>query len=527
MQHEEAGTIVTIEKDKRLSESKLWQMQKDYYATAGINAWVNQIPFEVTCNPFIANSYAHVAVAFIRDYLHRQPDAIQHPFYFFELGTGSGKFSFYMLKSLFELFHLAGMNDITIKYIMSDLTDQNIQYYKTHPGLKPYIEKNIIDFATVDLESGKPIDMHIARTALSNNLLKNPLICFANYVFDTTSHDAFNIHNKQIKPLHITITSPQENIVQDKILSADKLNITFNASDAAMNYPDATIHHLLEDYRHHIDYSNILIPVGAIKAISQLKQLANNQLMLISTDKGNSSIESLEHLGPPGITFHAATCFSLMVNYHALSNYFILNGGDAFLETSRDRTLETAVFFAGFKLTDLPETRLAVAHYIDETSPCDYYKIDKQIRDTYQSCDLDTLATHLSLSHWNPSIYSIISSRIEALIPNDDGEAVSFLSKNMAKLAANYYHMPTSDPTPFQVGLYFHLLKKYDDAIHYYHDALQYDQSLFYIHFNLGLCYHAKQDKQQALTHFNTALGIDPASVETKNMITLIREDAP
>lgn len=524
MQHEDTNTMVTIEKNKRLSESSLWQMQKDYYTSAGINAWVDQIPFEVTCNPFIANSYAHIAVAFIRDYLHQHPDAAQHPFYFIELGTGSGKFSFYALKSILELLNLAGMNEIKIKYIMSDFTEHNIQYYKAHPGLKPYIDKNIIDFALFELESDKPITLQLAKTVLTNKIVKNPIIAFANYVFDTTSHDAFYIHDKQVQPLLVNITSPQDNINDGKIKEMDKLNISFLATDDQAAYPDKIINLLLEDYRNTITHSNILIPVGALKAITHLRKVANNQMMLISTDKGNSSIDSLENLGPPGITFHASTCFSLMVNYHALANYFKLLHGDAFLETSRDKTLETAVCFSGFKLAELPETHIAIEHYIDETSPCDYYKIDKHIRETFENCDLDTLTTHLSLSHWNPTIYSIISSRIESLIPGYEGDALGFLSKNMPKLAANYYYMPKSDSTLFQVGLYFHLLKQYDEAIHYYTSALAYDKSLFYIHYNLGLCYHAKQDQQQALTHLESALKMDPDSIETKNLIASIRE---
>lgn len=522
--NDDGGDDTIIESNKRLSASYLWKMQKEYYTSAGIHAWVDQIPFEVTCNPFIANSYAHIAVAFIRDYLHHQPNAVNHPFYFIELGTGSGKFSFYAIKSIQELLHLAGMHDVKIKYIMSDFTDQNFIYYKQHPSLKPYIENGSLDFATFELESNKPIQLHLAKAMLTSAQLVNPLIVFANYVFDTTSHDAFNIHNKQIKPLHVTIKSLQNNLSQHNVHAAENLTITFDAVDADIDYPDPIIHQLLEYYRQHISHSNILIPTGAFKAISYLKDLANNQLMLISTDKGNSSIESLENLGPPGITFHASTCFSLMVNYHALANYFKLAGGDAFLETSRDRTLETAVCFSGFTLSTLPETSLAVEHYIDETSPCDYYKIDKHIRETFENCDLDTLAAHLSLSHWNPTIYAIISSRIESFIPDYDGEALSFLSKNMHKLAANYYYMPKSDIILFQIGLFFHLLKQYDQAIHYYKDALPYGISLFYIHYNLGLCYHAMHDEKQALSHFNTALNINPDSIETKNIIASIQE---
>lgn len=64
------------------------------------------VPHFITCNAFIGRSYAHVLNGFLRDCVRGRNgmtlDPTQ-PFYVIELGTGSGKFSFFMLKALLEM----------------------------------------------------------------------------------------------------------------------------------------------------------------------------------------------------------------------------------------------------------------------------------------------------------------------------------------------------------------------------------------------------------------------------------------
>ncbi len=49
--------------------------------------------------------------------------------------------------------------------------------------------------------------------------------------------------------------------------------------------------------------------------------------------KEHSTVESLDRLGHPSISFHGS--FSMMVNFDAIGRYFKNSGGDSFLQTSR------------------------------------------------------------------------------------------------------------------------------------------------------------------------------------------------
>ena len=60
---------VVIESKKRFSECCLWALQRKYFETAGIDAWVSSVPYYVTSNPYIAKCYANTALGFIQDWL--------------------------------------------------------------------------------------------------------------------------------------------------------------------------------------------------------------------------------------------------------------------------------------------------------------------------------------------------------------------------------------------------------------------------------------------------------------------------
>ena len=91
---------VILQQDMPLSKSWLWDMQHEFFEREGINAWVNQVPFYITSNPYIANSYANIIIRFMQDRVKRGSYNPLEPFYIIELGAGSGKFSFYIIKRL-------------------------------------------------------------------------------------------------------------------------------------------------------------------------------------------------------------------------------------------------------------------------------------------------------------------------------------------------------------------------------------------------------------------------------------------
>jgi tetratricopeptide (TPR) repeat protein len=511
-----------IEQHKKFSESCLWRMQRDYFDQAGIHAWVNQVPFYITSNPFIANSYAKLVLHFIRDWINKYPNAKNHPFYILELGTGSGKFSFLALKALHELRQLLGMEDISICYIMSDFTKNNIQYYESHAALAPYLEKGLVDFAIYDMETESAITLLKRNICLTADVLVNPLTVFANYIFDTISHDAFSVENGKLYELLLSLATPEDNMKDSHPISMDQISVDYVMREIKQPYyGDPQLDSMLEEYKNTLTSTSFLLPIGSIRAINLLKKLANDKLFLISSDKGYNTLKSLDNLHHPSLSFHGS--FSMMVNFHALSRYFKDNGGDYFLQTPR-KGIKTSAFCSGLNFADMPATSLAMQECIEGFSPADYFTLHRRMNDSFNECNLETIAAHLNLSNWDPHIYLKLTNRINSLLEEADKDTVSFIAQNMDKIAANYYYMPKAECVLFEIAVFFHTLKNYAEAIYYYQQAHVFVGEQFSLFYNLGLCQHSINENALALENFKTALTINSDSKDTQEWIAYIKK---
>jgi SAM-dependent MidA family methyltransferase len=514
---------IVIEQHKKFSESCLWKMQRDYFDQEGINAWVNQVPFYITSNPYIANCYAHVVMGFIRDTIQKNPATKNHPFYILELGTGSGRFSYYVLKTIHELRKTLGMDDVTICYVMSDFTKNNITYYETHPALQPYVDQGLVDFAIFDMEVEKPITLIKKNIHLNPSTLINPLIVFANYIFDTVSHDAFTVHDKKLYELVLGIATPANNMRDNKPVDMEQLAIDYKVNEIKnAYYNDPDLDRILETYKQELKESSFLFPIGSIKAIKLLKKLSNNNVFIIASDKGYSTVHALDNLGHPSLSFHGS--FSMMVNFHALANYFKYSGGDYFLQTSR-KGIKTSVFSSKEQLHDMPETALAIQQYIEGVSAADYFTLHRRMSDTFNECSLDIIASHMHMTGWDPHIYLKLANRVTTLIEESDNDTVNFMASNMHKLASNYYYMPKSECIFFEIAVFFHAIKRYDDALSYYRQAKEYVGKQFGLFYNMALCEHHLGHIDTALTSFKIAESIDNTSKEAKEWIAYIEKE--
>jgi hypothetical protein len=58
------------------------------------------------------------------------------PLYVIELGAGSGKFSYLMLKALHELREISDFPVDKIIYVMTDFTESNFNFWRGHAALK-------------------------------------------------------------------------------------------------------------------------------------------------------------------------------------------------------------------------------------------------------------------------------------------------------------------------------------------------------------------------------------------------------
>ncbi|MHB1947655.1 MAG: tetratricopeptide repeat protein [Gammaproteobacteria bacterium] len=523
MKPDTAERKITIEQHKKFSESALWRFQREYFDQEGINAWVNQVPFYITSNPFIAKTYARLVLAFVRDWVKKYPESKQHPFYIMELGTGSGRFSYYVIKTLDEMMQSLDIHDINICYVMTDFTKHNIKYWETHPALMPYMERGLVDFAIYDMEGDRPITLQKKNIRLNHETIVNPLTVFANYIFDTVSHDSFAVHENKLYELLLSLSTEEANMKDNRPMDMEKIAVDYHVKEVKHGYyGDPHLDSILENYKNSLHETSFLFPIGSFHAIKNLKKLANDKLFIISTDKGYSSVDQLDNLGHPSISWHGS--FSMMVNFHAIGEYFKNSGGDSFLQTSR-KGIKTSVFTSGFKINDLPETRYAVDEHVEGFSPADYFTLHRRISDSFNECSLETIAAHMHLAGWDPHIYLKLTNRVTSLIVEEpDTESLLFMAHNMPKMAANYYYMPKSECILFEIGVFYHAIKHYKEALEYYQKALPFVGEQFGLFYNMALCQSHLEHHEEALATFKKAAELDPESKETQEWITHVEK---
>ena len=113
-----------FEQGKRLSDSAIWQWQRDYFLSLPLDAWFQTVPSYVTSNPVIAAQYAELVRAYRQDH----PD---ETITLLELGAGTGQFSHYFLQHL-TAFPEFALEQTDWSYIMSDFAPQLLSFWRAH-----------------------------------------------------------------------------------------------------------------------------------------------------------------------------------------------------------------------------------------------------------------------------------------------------------------------------------------------------------------------------------------------------------
>ena len=220
-QQEEEKRVV-LEDYTQCSKSHLWKLMMSFYDRKGVDSWSEGIvPFFITSNRFIGSAYAKIVRGFIKDCLENQKKKMcnntlqkktlllneDEPLYIVELGAGSGKFTYFMLQALVDM---EGVLDIplrNIKYIMTDFTEQNFNFWKNHPNLKDFFDRGLLDCGLFNAVVDDEIKLYFSGKTLKSGEVANPMIIVANYLFDTLCHDVFQISDNTMKEGLISVGS--------------------------------------------------------------------------------------------------------------------------------------------------------------------------------------------------------------------------------------------------------------------------------------------------------------------------------
>ncbi|OCA99145.1 tetratricopeptide repeat protein [Clostridium beijerinckii] len=521
--NESSGAIV--EAEKPLSQSMLWKLQTEFFANQGPEAWIKGIvPQYITTNPYIANQYAKTVFGYLRDYVAREDVDKNTVIYIMELAAGVGRFTYTFLKRFLHMIENSSLKDIKFKYIVTDFAERNIEYWQNHSFLSPYFEAGILDCATFDISKDDEIRLRHSGEVLSKGKMKNPLILFANYTFDSLPQDTFYVNNGEIYEGVITITSPDEKgDPNDKsILAGLDYYYTDKKIDGNSYYEDKNLNDVLMHYKNSLEDTAFYMPIIGLRCISRLRKLFNDDVILISADKGYKNEESMDKNYHPFLSKHG--CISMTVNFHAIELYFKELGGKAIHSIYEHENINVSLFMASNSDNDFIETSMAYNEIIESVGPDDFYIMKKAIMPLSNSLTTKELLTFLRFTVWDSrtllELYNILIERIE----NEENFPKNELADAINKVWEYYFPIGEEGDLGYYFGSILGYLGYDNDALKLLETSLEFYGECPETNYEIALCYYNLQQIDKALEYTEKSIELDPDFEQGKNLKNIIED---
>ncbi|MBI3927638.1 MAG: hypothetical protein HY319_19015 [Armatimonadetes bacterium] len=463
-----------LDRGRRLSESLLWELQRDFYHRLGDGAWSTwTVPHFATNNPFFAGKVFRLVRGFLRDF----PQGAV-----LELGAGTGRFGF-LLKRL-----LARANT-PIRYIMSDFSGATVERLRHRPELQPFAEHGGLEFARYDAVSDDPAQLDLA----------GPLLVIANYLLDTLPQDAFLLGEGRLYELLPILSECSDD---DSLEPLERLSVGFEPHPVMSSvYGEPLLDDLLEAYRSCLKSGCFCLPVAGLRALLRLSRRSREPLVLFSADKALTARLPLEGLREPPMQRHGGG-FSMTVDYGAFERLCRSLGGFAVV-SDRPGHLSLGLFATGPPET-MPHTATAFEELQAGLGPEDFLALHRSFREEIR--DLAGSLAFLRLSGWDPTSFAMKLPGLLHHLPEAPPQVRRELEIALKEVAANHYPIGERWDLPFELGRCQLMLRRPRPALQQFERAVDGGSTRF----NRGLCWLDLGDSGRAEECFRRAQELDP-----------------
>lgn len=465
------------------NESPLWQRQREFFLDVGSRAWTEGIvPHYVTSNPSIASFYIEQLLAHWRYALDQRRLDITQPVYILELGAGSGVFSYAFLRQLSERLKGTLLQELKWVYVISDLVVENLNFCRTHPKLKPFIEQGQLDFAHYDAELDQSIQLQYSGAILGKNSLHNTISVIANYIFDGLTQDLLHFKNGDIYQSHIAIEH-SSNQQETLAVKNDWQPLT------SIQSKPKNQHSLLHTYQRQLEDISVLIPQGALDVLDQLRTWSRDSLLVLSADKGFSTLQQWIEQEEASFVFHGS--FSLPVNFHALGHYVEQHQGVADYSPHREEGLLFATFLLNASSQPVIESYLTktIQQQLQTFNPDDMYLIKKSLELTVAQLSAEQMLAYVRLSHWD---YRVLSLCIPSLLEKIDTLTIHQRDQWIEALTLSYesyYPLEDENEPRFLMGVLAEHLGAWGLAIQCFENLLDVYKEEPLTLYHMAYCY--------------------------------------
>jgi tetratricopeptide (TPR) repeat protein len=498
-----------LETRQRLSRSLLWRLQRNYFERQGIEAWsTGAVPHHITSSPFIADSYARVVFGFLRDCHADGLDQTQ-PVHVVELGSGPGRFAYLFLKKLLGLLRGSALEDVRVRYLMTDFAERNLEYWRGHPRLRPFVEEGALDFALFDAERAGELTPVVSGEPLAAGELRNPLVVLSNYFFDSLPQDAFAVAGGRLFETLVSVSTPQREPDAEDPEILSRAEVSYENVPADGDYYEAPAwNRILEDYRRRLPSAAFLFPATALGCVEYFHGLSGGRMLLLSGDRGYRDDEAiLAGQGAPAPAVHGS--FSLPVDYQIIGECCRGLGGRVIHPAHRHESLNVSAFLFGGPAARFVETRQAYEEAVEEFGPDDFFTLKEGVARVYDSLSPEQLLAFLRLSGWDYKRFLECLHVFKRHLPELDESRKQELYAAARRVWDAYLPIGEEDDLAFHIGTLLLEMEFYGEALEF----LQHSADLYGAEpgtvYNMAVCCHGLRQTAKALEHVNRALELD------------------
>lgn len=461
-----------IESSTPFSRSKIWEFQRDFFEEKGIDAWKDDvIPHYLTCNPVVGKTYAEMVLALLRDLSFK--GSIHDTVYLLELGAGHGRLCYHFFKH-FEKFY--SKNPFPLPrfcYVQSDFTESQIEFWKTHPSLQPYIEKGLLDFAQFDAEKDTDLLLQLSGTIISTDSLSQPLVVIANYFFDSIPQELYLVKDQTLSNVCVELSSkldPKETS-KAELIESFELSYQYQLITDSPYPKEPYLANLLNGYKKDLRSTHLLFPDTGLRCMERLKKWSTYGLVLLTADKGDHDLLHIDDEPAPELINHGS--FSLTVNYHAFSNYCHAQGGIGLFPYHQPENLDIGCLLMIPEASSFLETLNAYERYVRDFGPDDFFSIKKFIEHGIHALSISEVLAVIRLSGYDARIFLQMYPRITALLPDifEDDEWNIF--QVIPRIWDTYFPLGEGTDLAFHIGELLKELGFHKAAIIYFEKSIQ------------------------------------------------------
>lgn len=506
-----------LEEPVLFSESMIWDLQRKYFTGVGIEAWRRgQVPHYITSNPFIAKSYAAMVLAYFQD--REQMGLKDEMTYILEMGAGSGRFAFHFLKELEDLEELTGYKAPPMCYILSDIAESNLEFWKQHPRFQPYIQSGKVDFALFDAVQDDTVHLVQTGITLEPGICPAPLIAIGNYFFDSIPQDLFLFKDGKVQcaQLGMATSEDPEGLGLDRLLEVLMLNYQFQDVEFPY-YGEDSLDLVMQSYLDQGVEGHVLFPHTGLRCLQNLRNIFPAGVLLLSADKGDHLLDFVQWSEPPFLVSHGS--FSLNVNYHALAEYCRNSHGKALTPQQVHFHLNVQCMLFLDSPDHYPSLQNAYEQHVNTFGADDFFGIMQTLIDAQEGLSFQRLTSGLRLSSYDPQLFGRLMSRISNLVPSLAQRERISLIQTIARVWERFYPLGESWDLAFDLGMLLYQLGHFEQAlVHFGISEKIYGQSVGSL-YNSALCYERIGQTEEARILGRRAIELDPQNDQALNLM--------